>query len=69
MRRPTVKEALVMKRCVEGLQEDLEALVLKRADPSVTLYDVLGTMGVNISALHAIHRRLTLEEERDERHT
>lgn len=47
-----------MKRCIEGLQEDLEALVLKRADPSVTLYDVLGTMGANLSALHSIHHHL-----------
>ncbi|MFA5706654.1 MAG: hypothetical protein WDA41_09905 [Candidatus Neomarinimicrobiota bacterium] len=66
MRRPTVKEALVMKRCIEGLQGDLEALVLKKADPSVTLYDVLGTMGVNLSALHSIHHQLSVEEKKDD---
>lgn len=66
MRRPTVKEALVMKHCIEGLQEDLEALVLKRADPSVTLYDVLGTMGANLSALHSIHHHLSTEEKKDD---
>lgn len=55
-----------MKRCIEGLQEDLEALVLKRADPSVTLYDVLGTMGANLSALHSIHHHLSTEEKKDD---
>ncbi|MFA5436465.1 MAG: hypothetical protein WC372_10555 [Candidatus Neomarinimicrobiota bacterium] len=55
-----------MKRCIEGLQGDLEALVLKKADPSVTLYDVLGTMGVNLSALHSIHHQLSVEEKKDD---
>lgn len=63
MRRPTKKEASVLARCIMNLTEDLNAL-LNGADPGITLYDVLGTMRVNISVLHSIHQQLTLEEEK-----
>ena len=63
MRRPTQRELFALRNSLEGLRLDIEALAEK--GDSVFLYNVLGTMGVNLSVLHSIHSRLSTENEGD----
>lgn len=60
MRYPTPKELHVMRTCLEGLREDLDAL--ERKDDQTSIYSVLGTMGVNLDVLHANLHRMCEDE-------
>lgn len=60
MRAPTEKEKFVMRNALEGLQEDIKCICT--TDRSVELYDVLGTMKVNLDVLLSIRNRMKEED-------
>lgn len=53
MRKPTAKEAAILKSCLEGLKEDIECVT--RNEPS---RDVFGTARVNLKVMLGITSRL-----------
>jgi hypothetical protein len=57
MREPTAKERAILIRCLEGLQEDVQAVTQEA--PSL---DVHGTMNANLHAMLAILGRLKTED-------
>ena len=64
MRRPTKKELWQIAQNLKGLKGDLEALGKTDAElqeDGVSLFDVIGTFGVNVEVLSRIHQRLKEE--------
>lgn len=68
MRKPTRHEQHLLKNALSGLKTDIDILSdeesLKDALKTVSYYDILGTLGVNIGTVLNIHARLRDEEER-----
>lgn len=58
MRKPTSKEKMILRNCLEGLVGDVEAIVSE--GPS---YDVHGTFKVNLEVMLGILKKLENESE------
>jgi hypothetical protein len=53
MRKPTAKEKMILRSCLEGLTKDVEAVVEREPNR-----DVLGTFRVNVTVMTNILKKL-----------
>lgn len=59
MRKPTAKEAFVLKGCLDGLARDIEALTTEEPN-----HDVHGTTRTNLKVMQEVLARLEKESPR-----
>lgn len=63
MRRPTNAEKVLLLRTLFGLTQDIDALTEEETSDRQRIYDILGTLGVNLTVLGNIRKRLLDEKE------